>query len=118
MTTADAALLRTPLHYGMSDDRGAQIGRSANDCFRMHNYQPAPRLEKNFVPDGCSSPAGDVITFGAGQQFESLYKFAFENKVRIVGGACKSVGVAGGWVTGGGHSVLSNELGTTQRTGK
>ncbi|KAL2800369.1 FAD-binding domain-containing protein [Aspergillus keveii] len=76
-----------------------------------HNYTPALKLEKGFVPEGCSAPVGDVITFGAGQMFGPLYDFAHKNKVRVVGGTSQTVGAAGGWLTGGGHSILSNELG-------
>jgi hypothetical protein len=36
-----------------------------------------------------------------------VYKAADENNVTIVGGAARSVGAAGGWVQGGGHSPLS-----------
>jgi hypothetical protein len=42
----------------------------------MHNYQPAIELETSFVPDNCSAAVGDVITFGAGQEFEGIYEFA------------------------------------------
>ncbi|KAF9886719.1 hypothetical protein FE257_011096 [Aspergillus nanangensis] len=39
-----------------------------------------------FIPEGCSSPVGDVLTFGAGEQFQAIYDFAFRNNVRFVGG--------------------------------
>ncbi|PWY82171.1 FAD-binding domain-containing protein [Aspergillus heteromorphus CBS 117.55] len=86
---------------------------SAPDSFALwtHNYQPPLQLQQNFIPAGCSSAVGDVITFGAGQQFEGIYEFAHEHNYRVVGGTSNSVGAAGGWITGGGHSMLSNELG-------
>lgn len=77
----------------------------------MHNYQPDIVLETSFTPDGCSAAVGDVITFGAGQEFEGIYEFAHSHNYRVVGGSSSSVGAAGGWITGGGHSMLSNELG-------
>ncbi|KAJ0413820.1 FAD-binding domain-containing protein [Aspergillus carlsbadensis] len=76
-----------------------------------HNLTPALKLEREFVPDGCAASVGDVITFGAGQMFGPLYDFAHKNNVRIVGGTSQTVGAAGGWLTSGGHSILSNELG-------
>ncbi|KAL4966334.1 uncharacterized protein BDV14DRAFT_208312 [Aspergillus stella-maris] len=76
-----------------------------------HNIQPELILEKDFIPDGCSEPTGDVITFGAGQQFQGIYAFAHEHNYRVVGGSSNTVGAAGGWITGGGHSMVSNELG-------
>lgn len=65
----------------------------------------------DFIPEGCSAPAGNVITFGAGQQFDGIYQFAQKNNVTVVGGSSATVGAAGGWITGGGHSALSVTLG-------
>ncbi|KAL4890020.1 FAD-binding domain-containing protein [Aspergillus ambiguus] len=86
---------------------------SAPDSFAlwMHNYQPPIKLETNFTADGCTAPAGNVVTFGAGQEFQGIYDFAHAHNVRVVGGTSSSVGAAGGWITGGGHSMLSNEFG-------
>jgi len=68
-------------------------------------------LTENFIPEGCSAAAGKVVTFGAGQQFEGIYKFAEANKVTVVGGDGATVGAAGGWVTAGGHGLLSPVFG-------
>ncbi|PYH88394.1 FAD-binding domain-containing protein [Aspergillus ellipticus CBS 707.79] len=86
---------------------------SAPDSLALwtHLYQPPIQLHKNYIPAGCSSPVGDVVTFGAGQQFQGIYEFAQERNYRVVGGTSNSVGAAGGWITGGGHSILTNELG-------
>ncbi|KAL4904092.1 hypothetical protein BDW74DRAFT_185763 [Aspergillus multicolor] len=77
----------------------------------MHNLQPPITLDKSFAPENCADSAGAAITFGAGQQFGPIYDFVEENNYRIVGGSSYTVGAAGGWITGGGHSVLTNELG-------
>ncbi|KAL4863949.1 hypothetical protein BDV12DRAFT_201592 [Aspergillus spectabilis] len=90
------------------------MGRSsAPDSFGlwMHNLQPPIELNKDFTPDGCSESSGDSITFGAGQQFGGIYDFVEANGYRIAGGSSLTVGAAGGWITGGGHSMLTNELG-------
>lgn len=79
----------------------------------MHNLQPPIKLNKDFIADGCSESSGDSITFGAGQQFQGIYDFVEPRGYRIVGGSSVTVGAAGGWITGAGHSMLSNELGTT-----
>ncbi|TVY32503.1 FAD-linked oxidoreductase, partial [Lachnellula subtilissima] len=76
-----------------------------------HNLQPEMTLTKGFIPDGCSEPVGDGVTMGAGQQFAGLYQFADDNNVTVVGGASGSVGPAGGWITGGGHSAVTNVFG-------
>ncbi|KAG8717821.1 hypothetical protein FRC09_013625 [Ceratobasidium sp. 395] len=43
--------------------------------------------------------------------FASLYSFAEEHNITVLGGTDKTVGAAGGWVQGGGHGILSNTLG-------
>ncbi|KAL4809499.1 hypothetical protein BDV18DRAFT_157254 [Aspergillus unguis] len=90
------------------------LGRSsAPDSFALwtHNIQPPIELVHKFVPEKCSEAVGDVITVGAGQQFGGVYEFANAHGYRVVGGTSPSVGIAGGWLAGGGHSMLSNELG-------
>jgi hypothetical protein len=47
----------------------------------------------------------------AGQPWLGVYEFAEANNITVVGGSSKSVGAAGGWITGGGHSFLSNTHG-------
>lgn len=76
-----------------------------------NKLKPAINLTKDFVPDGCDGPVGDGVTFGAGENFDNLYQFAEANNITIVGGSSKTVGAAGGWITGAGHSSLSNTLG-------
>lgn len=40
-----------------------------------------------------------------------VYKEADKRNVVVVGGAARSVGAAGGWVQGGGHSPLGGKYG-------
>lgn len=70
-------------------------------------YNPA------FVPEGCPSGTAPqiAVTYQAGQQFAEIFQFAHANGVTIVGGSDQSVGMAGGWNQGGGHSSLSNAYG-------
>lgn len=75
------------------------------------NYLPAITKTASFRPAGCKSPIGTVVTFGAGQGFKGLYEFANANNVTIVGGNSPTVGASGGWLTGGGHSILANTYG-------
>lgn len=85
-------------------------GRSAGAgslALWVNNYTPAPTLEKSFIPEGCSQSVGDVVTFGTGQDFDGLYKFADQNNVTIIGGSAPTVRPGGGWISGGGHSPLS-----------
>ncbi|GLB04246.1 hypothetical protein AtubIFM57258_009962 [Aspergillus tubingensis] len=64
------------------------------------SYSPA------FVPDGCQA-SYNAITAGAGVNFDEAYEFAHQNNVTILGGYSPTVGLSGGWVMNGGHSVLS-----------
>ncbi|KAJ8613319.1 hypothetical protein MRB53_037006 [Persea americana] len=76
-----------------------------------HNIRPPMTLTRGFVPAACSAAAGDAITFGSGVGFVDVYEFAQANNVMMVGGAVTTVGVGGGWLAGGGHSVLSPTMG-------
>ncbi|KAJ7089096.1 hypothetical protein C8R44DRAFT_648958 [Mycena epipterygia] len=68
------------------------------------SYHPA------FVAEGCSA-VQPAATLGAGVQWAEAYEFADANNITLVGGSDRSVGVVGGWLQGGGHSVLSNTMG-------
>ncbi|KAF8725196.1 oxygen-dependent FAD-linked oxidoreductase family, partial [Rhizoctonia solani] len=48
---------------------------------------------------------------GAGQDMDSLFIFADQNNITFIGGSWRTVGAAGGWAQGGGHSVLTNTYG-------
>jgi len=54
-----------------------------------------------------------VFTFGAGVQWFEAYEAAKQRNRVIVGGVCSggSVGVSGGWLAGGGHSLISPNYG-------
>lgn len=65
-----------------------------------------------FTPEQCTdAPVAPGLTMGAGAVFGQLYEFAEEKGITFVGGTDRTVGGAGGWVQGGGHSLLSNTLG-------
>lgn len=51
------------------------------------------------------------MTLGAAEQWYDVYKAADKHNVVVVGGAARSVGAAGGWVQGGGHSPLGGMYG-------
>lgn len=61
---------------------------------------------EDFVPEG-GEGAGPAVTAGAGVQLVDLYKFCHERDITVVGGFSSTVGVAGGYIQGGGHSVIS-----------
>ncbi|KAJ5113436.1 FAD-dependent isoamyl alcohol oxidase [Penicillium angulare] len=54
---------------------------------------------------------GPAVKLGAGMGVGESYMAVHEYGYRIVGGECGTVGVAGGYSQGGGHSVLTSERG-------
>jgi len=54
-----------------------------------------------------------AVTFGAGVQWNEAYEFVDQQGRFVVGGISVggSVGSAGGWIMGGGHSAFSPSLG-------
>ncbi|KAJ7587590.1 FAD-binding domain-containing protein [Mycena floridula] len=93
------------------DFEGRSSGAGALSLW-THNLK-LMQLVKNFVPQGCpKTTAGkNAVTIGAGVQFFDILEFASQNKVTIPIGGCESVGAAGAYAQGGGHSVLSNTFG-------
>ncbi|KAG8706368.1 hypothetical protein FRC11_008295, partial [Ceratobasidium sp. 423] len=67
----------------------------------------------SFRAAGCSQKEATVsaVTVRAAEQWVDVYKAAEEHNVSVVGGAARSVGAAGGWVQGGGHSPLGGLFG-------
>ncbi|KAI0437787.1 isoamyl alcohol oxidase [Xylaria telfairii] len=55
--------------------------------------------------------AGPAMKLGAGMQVEEAYRAAYAYKSLVIGGDCATVGVAGGYLQGGGHSALSSLYG-------
>ncbi|KAG8706369.1 hypothetical protein FRC11_008296 [Ceratobasidium sp. 423] len=62
----------------------------------------------SFAASGCprNETVQPAVTVGAAEQWLDVYKAADLHNVSVVGGAARSVGAAGGWVQGGGHSPL------------
>lgn len=54
---------------------------------------------------------GSAIRLGAGIMGSDAVRVAHENGLRIVAGFCPSVGIAGGYIQGGGHGPLSSSYG-------
>lgn len=69
-------------------------------------------FDENFVAEGCSpNKKYPSVTIAAGAQWGEVYAFAHEHGYMVVGGDANSVGAAGGWPLGGGHSYLSPTYG-------
>ena len=54
---------------------------------------------------------GKAIKLGAGVQGIEAYEAAHSHGLTVVGGECPTVGIAGGYTQGGGHSTLASKFG-------
>ncbi|CAE6488987.1 unnamed protein product [Rhizoctonia solani] len=63
----------------------------------------------SFMGTGCAEMAAaeSAVTIGAAEQWVDVYAAANNHNVTVVGEAYPTVGAAGGWIHGGGHSPLS-----------
>lgn len=72
----------------------------------MKNITVAPNFTPT-VPDGVTSPRGvKAVTIAPGVQLHEMYKYLGARNLMIVAGSANTVGFAGGYVQGGGHSLL------------
>lgn len=93
------------------------LGRStARGAFMLwtHNLKNIT-YDDIFVPSGAppNSQTYKAFTLGAGVQWYEAYAAANDRKRVLVGGVSVggSVGASGGWIQGGGHSILSSRYG-------
>ena len=92
------------------------IGRStAPDSLMIWTHKlGGVTFEKGFRPASCpaTTPAADVVHFGAGVIWFDLYKQVIARRLMMAGGTCTTVGAGGGYWMGGGHSDRVKQLGT------
>jgi len=69
-------------------------------------------FSNNFVPEGCGGiGVGTTVTIAAGVQLADLYYAVAQKNQSVVIGMAHSVGAAGGYIQGGGHSPMGNYAG-------
>ncbi|KAF8434533.1 hypothetical protein L210DRAFT_3649035 [Boletus edulis BED1] len=104
------------LHVGSvhSRDLGHDyLGRSAAPStlqvytHLMDNLSYVPE----FVPRGSDASPVPALTIGAGVQVYHIYNYAATNLFSPIVGDCLTVGAAGGYLQGGGHSMLTPAYG-------
>ncbi|KAG8794101.1 hypothetical protein FRC17_008339, partial [Serendipita sp. 399] len=71
------------------------------------------QFDDKFQPSGAPAKftPQTVVHVGAGEHWYFVYKAADAHGVVVVGGTGYTVGAAGGWLLGGGHSALSPQYG-------
>ncbi|KAG8759818.1 hypothetical protein FRC11_001331 [Ceratobasidium sp. 423] len=95
------------------------LGRSsAEGSFSIWTHHlKGMNFTDSFVAAGCpdNQTAEPAVTLGAAEQwlgeYSHVYKAANDHNVTVVGAMAQSVGAAGGWIQGGGHSILSGLYG-------
>lgn len=92
-------------HLGRSSGKGAF-------AIWTHNLK-GRTWHDSFVPKGAAKGETGVkaVTLQAGEQWLDVYRDADQQGRIVVGGSARTVGAAGGWVTGGGHSPFSHFYG-------
>ncbi|OAA56541.1 FAD-binding, type 2 [Niveomyces insectorum RCEF 264] len=85
--------------------RSSGYGALALNTHRLNNIQ--------FIKaySGPGNYTGGAVKLGAGVMFRDIYAAAKAEGVDVVGGEGPTVGIAGGYVQGGGHSPLSGLYG-------
>ena len=97
--------IRTSIKNTGHDYTGKSTGRGSLELW-MHHMKDISILD--YKSPGYT---GRAVRVGAGVQFTDAYKTAAEQGLRVLGGYCPTVGVAGGYVQGGGHGPLAASYG-------
>ncbi|KAH8884410.1 isoamyl alcohol oxidase-like protein [Thozetella sp. PMI_491] len=84
-------------------DKGLGAGALSIWTHKLNTLQYLP----SYGPAG----NGPAYKLGSGVLTEDVYKSAEANGITAIGGECRTVGVAGGYTAGGGHSPLSSVVG-------
>jgi FAD/FMN-containing dehydrogenase len=82
---------------------------SAPESLQINTHQmTSKKYVKNFFPAGSKSKKGEgqAVTLGAGVQLYDMYSWLHKHDIMVVGGSSHNVGVSGGYIQGGGHSIL------------
>jgi FAD/FMN-containing dehydrogenase len=90
------------------------LGRSsAPDSLMIWTHaMRAIAVDDAFVPQGCHVPALPAVTVGAGARWSEAYQeVSIVHRRYVQGGGCTSVGVAGGFLQGGGYGSWSRKFG-------
>ncbi|KAL3462057.1 hypothetical protein BJX64DRAFT_149655 [Aspergillus heterothallicus] len=87
-------------------DFSGKSGGAGSLSIFTHNLKGLKYIESYKAPG--TDWTGAAFKMGAGIQAFEIYKAAAEHGLMVVGGEGQTVGVAGGYIIGGGHSPLSS----------
>jgi FAD/FMN-containing dehydrogenase len=106
---ACAKNLRVIIKNTGHDFLGRSTGRGALSIW-THKMQNIT-FSNDFKPNGGDKGVGTTVTIGAGVQLAQLYHAVAQMNRSVVAGMAHSVGAAGGYIQGGGHSPMANLFG-------
>lgn len=89
------------------DYLGKSLGAGALSIW-THNLKDIEFIE-HYKSD--SGYEGKALKVGAGVTVREVYKAAHKYEITVLGGICESVGYAGGYIAGGGHTPMSGHYG-------
>ncbi|KAI0887740.1 FAD-binding domain-containing protein [Annulohypoxylon maeteangense] len=110
-----SAALRFTREYGVP----LVIKNSGHDYMTRNSQKGALALwvhklqgltfHEDYVPEGCAEnlSVGRTVTTGTGASAGDIQNFAHEHGSTFISGYSPTIASSGGWVLGGGHSVLS-----------
>ncbi|KAI1819609.1 FAD binding domain protein [Xylaria intraflava] len=105
MAFAQSKNIRLVIRNTGHDYMGKSTGKYALSIWTHH------LKNTSYVNYTSSYYTGPAMKLGAGIQVEEAYVAANSYNAAVVGGDCATVGVAGGYLQGGGHSALSSMYG-------
>lgn len=82
-------------------------GRGALSLW-THNLNSIQFLDQY---DGDANYTGPAVKLGAGVMTQDVFTAASAKNFRVVTGTCPTVGIAGGYTSGGGHGVFTSKYG-------
>ncbi|KOC15294.1 FAD binding domain protein [Aspergillus flavus AF70] len=93
------------------DHLGRSSGKGAFGIW-THNLKGI-EFQSSFTPQGAPPDSSGIpaVTLQAGEQWFDVYQAAAKQGVLVVGGSARTVGAAGGYVLGGGHSPFAHYYG-------
>ncbi|KAL8906001.1 MAG: hypothetical protein Q9207_002286 [Kuettlingeria erythrocarpa] len=104
-TFAQKCNIRLTIRNTGHDYNGKATGAGAIGIWTHH------MVEKELLDYRSPTYTGKAMKMGAGVQALDAYEYAHERGFVVVGGNCPTVGIAGGYTQGGGHSPLSSKFG-------
>lgn len=87
------------------------MGRSTGYGALVINTHRLNAIEFSNTCTNCDNHTGGVAKIGAGVMMKDIYDQAWARNLDVMGGECPTVGIAGGYIGGGGQGPLSGYYG-------